>query len=132
MSVIRSERNEAHSSYVFKCIELYEYAQLHLRNLEKKYNPEKTSIMQACDKLIELSIFAYKYSPSTPHEYQLRKDCLVEMACWLEKIDVMLTIIKNSNGIENRILVPFEILLDKEMELVKKEKKKGESIFNDF
>lgn len=132
MSVIRSERSEAHSLYVFNCIEIYSYAKLHLRNIEKKFNNEKASIMESCDKLIESSIFAYKINVSNVHEHQLKKDCLVEMACWLEKMDVMLTIIRNAEGIEDRILIPWEVLIDRELELIKKEHSRNDSILKGF
>lgn len=130
MSVIRSERNEASSLIIFNAINIYDYAKLHLRNIEKKFNNEKASIIESCDKLIEKTLLAYKIEISNEHEYQLVKDCLVEMACWLEKIDIMLTIIRNDNGIEDRILIPWEVLIDKELELIKKKHTQSDNILN--
>ena len=132
MSVLRTKRNEAYSLYVFNCIDLYKYLQLHLRNVEKKFNAEKNSIINSCDKLIESAIFAYKIIVTNKHEYQLKKDYLIDMACWLEKIDVMLTIIRNDNGIKDRILIPCEALIQKELILIKKEQKKNNDILNNL
>ena len=129
MSVIKSKRNESDCLYLYNGLQLYKYTLERYKKLPKEYNSDiKPRIEECADKILFNLMFAYRYEISNLHEYQVRKDILRETNAWLEKLDCMISIVKEKNDIEERIVIPWEELIDNEFRLIRKERDKDKLI----